>query len=72
MTGKANGYFDTTRGDTNKDWVRLLDQAVSPIMDARGKYIQVAYPVEFLKNSPKTAEPNSSTPTTSSSASNTS
>lgn len=72
VTGKANGYFDTTRGDTNKDWVRLLDQAVSPIMDARGKYIQVAYPVEFLKNSPKTAEPNSSTPTTSSSASNTS
>ena len=49
VTGKANGYFDTTRGDTNKDWVRLLDQAVSPIMDARGKYIQVAYPVEFLK-----------------------
>ena len=45
MTGKVNGYFDTTRGDTNKDWVRLLDQAVSPIMDARGKYIQVAYPV---------------------------
>ena len=49
VTGKANGYFDTTRGDTNKDWVRLLDQAISPIMDARGKYIQVAYPVEFLK-----------------------
>lgn len=49
VTGKVNGYFDTTRGDTNEDWVRLLDQAVSPIMDARGKYIQVAYPVEFLK-----------------------
>lgn len=49
VTGKVNGYFDTTRGDTNEDWMRLLDQAVSPIMDARGKYIQVAYPVEYLK-----------------------
>lgn len=49
VTGKINGYFDTTRGDTNEDWTRLLDQAVSPIMDARGKYIQIAYPIEFLK-----------------------
>lgn len=49
VTGKVNGYFDTTRGDTNKDWDKLLDNAVSPFMDARGKHIQVAYPVEFLK-----------------------
>jgi len=47
-TGQVNGYFDGTR-QTNEDWDRLLDQAVSPIMDARGKHIQVAYPVEWFK-----------------------
>ncbi len=46
-TGKVNGYFDATK-QTNADWDRLLDQAVSPIMDARGKHIQVAYPVEWF------------------------
>jgi len=46
-TGKVNGYFDITRDD-NEDWNRLLDNAVSPILDARGKHIQVAYPVEWL------------------------
>jgi hypothetical protein len=44
-TGEVNGYFDAAR-QTNKDWDRLLDNAVSPIMDARGKHIQVAYPVK--------------------------
>jgi len=29
--------------------MRLLDQAVSPILDARGKHIQVAYPVEWFQ-----------------------
>lgn len=47
-TGKVNGYFDISK-HTNADWDRLLDQAVSPIMDARGKHIQVAYPVEWFK-----------------------
>lgn len=47
-TGKVNGYFDAAK-QTNADWDRLLDQAVSPIMDARGTHIQVAYPVEWLK-----------------------
>jgi hypothetical protein len=46
--GKVNGFFDATK-QTNEDWDRLLDQAVSPIMDARGKHIQVAYPVEWFK-----------------------
>ena len=46
-TGKVNGFFDTSK-HTNADWDRLLDQAVSPIMDARGKHIQVAYPVEWF------------------------
>ncbi len=49
VTGKVNGYFDTTRGDDNAAWDKLLDNAVSPIMDARGKHIQVAYPVEALQ-----------------------
>lgn len=47
-TGKVNGYFDTAK-HTNADWDRLLDQAVGPIMDARGKHVQVAYPVEWFK-----------------------
>jgi hypothetical protein len=47
-TGKVNGFFDAAR-HTNADWDRLLDQAVSPILDARGRHIQVAYPVEWFK-----------------------
>jgi hypothetical protein len=46
-TGKVNGYFDATK-QNNANWDRLLDQAVSPIMDARGKHVQVAYPVEWF------------------------
>ena len=46
-TGKVNGYFDAAK-QTNEDWNRLLDHAVGPIMDARGKHIQVAYPVEWF------------------------
>jgi len=47
-TGKVNGFFDAAK-HTNADWDRLLDNAVSPILDARGKHIQVAYPVEWFK-----------------------
>ena len=47
LTGKVNGYFDSSRHD-NKDWNRLLDNAAAPILDARGKHIQVAYPVEWF------------------------
>jgi len=49
ITGKINGYFDLTRGDTNEDFNRLLNQAVSPILDIKGKNIQIAFPVESLK-----------------------
>lgn len=49
LTGKNNGYFDITRGDTNEDFNDLLENAISPIMDMRGKYIQVAFPVDSLK-----------------------
>ncbi len=47
-TGKVNGCFDASK-HTNEDWDRLLDRAVSPILDARGQHIQVAYPVEWLQ-----------------------
>lgn len=49
VTGKVNGYFDATV-QSNEDWNRLLDNAVSPVMDVKGKYIQLAYPVEQLKS----------------------
>lgn len=48
LTGKVNGYFDISK-HTLEDWKRMLDQAVYPIFDARGKHIQVAYPVESFK-----------------------
>jgi hypothetical protein len=46
-TGKVNGFFDIAK-HTNADWDNMLDQAVSPILDARGKHVQVAYPVEWF------------------------
>lgn len=48
VTGKTNGYFDSSI-HSNEDWNRLLDNAVSPIMDVKSKYMQLAYPVEYLK-----------------------
>lgn len=48
VTGQVNGYFDAAI-HSDADWNKLLDNAVSPIMDARGKHIQVAYPVEWFK-----------------------
>jgi len=46
-TGKVNGFFDVSK-HTNADWDRLLDGSVSPVLDARGKHIQVAYPVKWF------------------------
>lgn len=48
VTGKVNGYFDAEK-QNNEDWKYLLDHAVSPIMDVKTRYMQLAYPVEFLK-----------------------
>ena len=48
-TARVNGYFDINKGDSNSDFNTLLDNAISPIMDIRGKYIQVAFPVDSLK-----------------------
>lgn len=48
VTGKSNGYFDSSI-HSEEDWNRLLDNAVSPVMDVKSKYMQLAYPVEYLK-----------------------
>lgn len=48
-TGTYNGYFDITRGDTDQDFDKLLDNSISPVVDLKGKYIQAAYPVISLK-----------------------
>lgn len=47
LTGEVNGYFDASKHN-NADWDQLLANAVSPILDARGRFIQVAYPVEWF------------------------
>ena len=48
LNDKVNGYFDITKNDNN-DWNILLKKAVYPIMDARGRHSQLAYPVTALK-----------------------
>ncbi|GGH19104.1 hypothetical protein FAZ19_11090 [Sphingobacterium alkalisoli] len=48
LNGQVNGYFDAAK-HTDADWNRLLDHAVYPIIDAIGKHIQIAYPVEACK-----------------------
>ena len=52
LNDKVNGYFDITK-HTNKDWKILLNSAVAPIMDARGRHCQIAYPVSALKKHTK-------------------
>ncbi|NKI25409.1 hypothetical protein HCG49_02405 [Arenibacter sp. 6A1] len=44
----VNGYFDSAT-DTDADWNNLVDNAVYPIVDARGKHIQIAYPAADIK-----------------------
>ncbi len=44
-----NGYFDLQRGDTNEDWVKLLANATSDIIDVRTERMQVAVPVATVK-----------------------
>lgn len=48
LTGQVNGYFDSQK-QNNADWDKLLDKAVYGVVDAKGKYIQTAYPVADLK-----------------------
>lgn len=47
---KVNGYFDQERGDTNEDWVNLLANACSNIIDMRTKNLQVAFPTARFKS----------------------
>ncbi len=44
----VNGYFDITKNN-DQDFNQLLDSAVGPILDCRGRHIQVMYPVSGLK-----------------------
>lgn len=48
VTGQENGYFDINK-HKNADWDNMLSKAVYPILDAKGKHIQIAYPVESLQ-----------------------
>lgn len=45
-----NGYFDLERGDTNDDWMQLLANATSDIIDVRTKYCQAAFPTARCKS----------------------
>lgn len=44
----VNGYFDLSVNN-NDDWNKLVDNAVYPVIDARGKHIQIAYPAADCK-----------------------
>ncbi len=48
VNAKVNGYFDAAKNN-NDDWNRLIDNAVYPVIDAKGKHIQIAYPAEACK-----------------------
>lgn len=45
VNAMVNGYFDISK-HTDADWNRLIENAVYPVVDGRGKYIQIAYPAE--------------------------
>lgn len=47
-SGKVNGYFDRSK-HTNEDGKKLLDEAVSEIMDIKGERVHLAYSVNSLK-----------------------
>lgn len=48
VSGKVNGYFDLAKNN-DSDWNALIDNAIYPIIDARGKHIQIAYPAADCK-----------------------
>lgn len=48
VAGKVNGFFDVGKNNNN-DWNKLIDNAVYPVIDAKGRHIQIAYPVEACK-----------------------
>ncbi|WP_346237210.1 M60 family metallopeptidase [Niabella insulamsoli] len=48
VNAQVNGYFDAAL-HTDQDWNKLIDHAVYPVIDAKGRHIQIAYPVEACK-----------------------
>lgn len=48
VNGKVNGYFDIAK-NKDADWNKLIDNAVYPVIDARGRYVQLAYPAADCK-----------------------
>lgn len=48
VEGKVNGYFDITKNN-DADWDSLLNNAIYPVIDAKGRHVQIAYPVEACK-----------------------
>lgn len=48
-SGTVNGYFDVSR-HSEEDGKKLLDNAVSEILDIRGSRVQLAYSVASLKS----------------------
>jgi hypothetical protein len=48
VSGKVNGYFDLSKNN-DSDWNALIDNAIYPVIDAKGKHIQIAYPVAACK-----------------------
>lgn len=48
LGGKVNGVFDVSKNNNN-DWVNLLANATSPVLDIVGKQTHIAYAVESLK-----------------------
>lgn len=48
LNAKVNGYFDIEK-HTDADWDELTQNTTYPILDALGRYIQVAYPKEAIE-----------------------
>lgn len=45
---RVNGYFDIKKNN-DADWNALIDNAVYPILDAKGHHIQIVYPAADCK-----------------------
>lgn len=48
LTGKVNGVFDPLVQD-NTHWKKLLESAVCEVIDIRGRYVHLVYPVKELR-----------------------
>ncbi|RPE09004.1 hypothetical protein EGT74_18510 [Chitinophaga lutea] len=48
VNAAVNGYFDISKHN-NEDWNKLIDNAVYPIIDAKGAHIQIVYPAADCK-----------------------